>query len=153
MTTRRQPGRGSRPRPPARPAVAVPGRRRRRSRREVDSFRWAARGIRTALAREPHLRFHAAATVAVAVPTVGLPLTAADRAAVGLAVGLVWVAELVNTALERLVDLVSPRFDVVAGQVKDIAAGAVLIAAVVAAGVGALVLGPPLTAWVRSVVG
>jgi diacylglycerol kinase len=159
MTTRRQPGR---PRP--RPAVRRGGRGgraggrtgpgpHRRPRREVDSFRWGARGVRTALAHEPHLRFHAAATVVVAVLAVLLPLTGAERAVLLLAVGLVWVAELVNTAVERLVDLVSPRFDVVAGQVKDVAAGAVLVAAVVAAGVGAIVLGPPLVAWVRSAVG
>ncbi|GAA2723212.1 diacylglycerol kinase family protein [Cellulomonas aerilata] len=124
-----------------------------RRRREVDSFRWAARGVRAALVREPHLRFHAAATVVVAVLAALVPLTPAERAALGLAVGLVWVAELVNTAVERLVDLVSPGFDPVAGQVKDIAAGAVLVAAVVAAGVGATVLGPALAGWVRSAVG
>jgi diacylglycerol kinase len=130
-----------------------PGRRRpaRRRRRETDSFRWAARGVRQAMRSEPHLRFHAAATVAVAVLAALLPVGAAGRAALLLAVGLVWVAELVNTALERLVDLVQPRSHPPAGQVKDIAAGAVLVAAVVAVGVGALVLGPPLLAWVRSV--
>src|SRR4051812_9382068 len=92
----RGPGAGSPPRPrglPGRPA------RPRRPRREVDSFRWAARGVRAALVREPHLRFHAAAAVVVAVLAVLLPLSGAERAALLLAVGLVWVAELVNTAV------------------------------------------------------
>jgi diacylglycerol kinase len=138
MTTRRVPPRG------------VP---RSHARREVDSFRWAARGMRSALAHEPHLRFHAAATVVVGVLAVLLRLPAAEGAVLVLAAGLVWVAELVNTAVERLVDLVSPRFNALAGQVKDIAAGAVLAAAVVAAAVGVIVLGPPLLAWVRSALG
>jgi diacylglycerol kinase len=111
------------------------------------------RGIRAALAREPHLRVHAVAAVAVGLLAVVLPLSGAERAALALAVGLVWVAELVNTAIERLVDLVSPGYDVVAAQVKDIAAGAVLVAALAAAVVGAVVLGAPLLDWVRSVAG
>jgi diacylglycerol kinase (ATP) len=116
--------------------------------REAAAFRWAARGIGAALRSEPHLRFHAVATVAVIVLAVVLPLTATARALLALAVGVVWVAELVNTAVESLVDLVSPGLHPVAGRVKDVAAGAVLVAAVASAVCGVLVLGPPLVAWV-----
>jgi len=116
-------------------------------RREVASFGWAVSGLRSALRTEPHLRFHAAATVVVVVLAGVLPLTATDRALLALAVGLVWAAELVNTALEALVDLVSPGLHPVAGRVKDLAAGAVLVAAVAAAACGVAVLGPPLLGW------
>ena len=116
--------------------------------REVASFGWAARGVRLALASERHLRFHAAATVAVVILAVALPLSGPERALLVLAIGLVWAAELVNTAVERLVDLVSPELHPVAGAVKDIAAAAVLVAAVASAAVGLLVLGPALVTWV-----
>jgi diacylglycerol kinase len=115
-------------------------------RREAVAFGWALRGIGAALRTEPHLRFHAAATLAVVVLAAVLPLGTAERALLALAVGLVWVAELVNTALEGLVDLVSPGLHPGAGRVKDVAAGAVLVAATSAAVCGVLVLGPPLLA-------
>ena len=117
-------------------------------RRELAALRWAVRGIGSALRTEPHLRFHGAATVAVVALAVALPLSGTDRALLALAVGLVWAAELVNTALETLVDLVSPGLHPLAGRVKDVAAGAVLVAATAAAACGLLVLGPPLAAWV-----
>lgn len=117
------------------------------ARRELASLGWAVGGIRAALRTEPHLRFHAVATVAVVVLAVALPLDATDRALLALAIGLVWVAELVNTALESLVDLVSPALHPVAGRVKDVGAGAVLVAAGAAAVCGVLVLGPPLLGW------
>jgi len=60
----------------------------------------------------------------------------------GVAIALVWVAEAINTALELLADAVNPQPHPLVGQAKDVAAGAVLIAAVAAAGVGLIVLGP-----------
>ena len=55
--------------------------------------------------------------------------------------------ELLNSALEALTDLVSPEHHPLAGQAKDLAAGAVLVTAIGAVVVGLLILGPPL--WVR----
>jgi diacylglycerol kinase (ATP) len=59
-----------------------------------------------------------------------------------VAIGLVWTAEGFNTALEALVDLVSPDRHPLAGRAKDVAAGAVLCAAIAAAIVGAIVFVP-----------
>jgi len=59
--------------------------------------------------------------------------------------GVVIAAELFNTAIEKLVDLVSPQQHPVAGQVKDIAAGAVLVCAATAAIIGLIVFIPYLT--------
>ena len=58
--------------------------------------------------------------------------------------------ELVNTALEALVDLVSPEHSELAARAKDTAAGAVVIAALAAVVVGLVELGPPLWAWLRA---
>lgn len=59
-----------------------------------------------------------------------------------LAIGLVLVAELLNTAMEILVDLVSPDFNIQAGKVKDVAAGAVVVAAIISFLIGALIFIP-----------
>lgn len=61
-----------------------------------------------------------------------------------LAIGLVWSAEFMNTAVEAVVDLASPSRHPLAGAAKDTGAAAVLVAAAAAALVGFLVLGPPL---------
>jgi diacylglycerol kinase (ATP) len=61
-----------------------------------------------------------------------------------LAIGLVWTAEFVNTALEALVDLASPEMHPLARVGKDVGAAAVLIAALIAVLIGLFILGPPL---------
>ena len=61
-----------------------------------------------------------------------------------IVITLVWVAEAFNTVLEIIVNMVSPRYTTVAKRAKDIAAGAVLVAALGAFCVGIFLLGPPL---------
>jgi diacylglycerol kinase len=61
--------------------------------------------------------------------------------------GLVLVAEMLNTALEYAIDLLHPDQDPLAGAVKDIAAGAVLVAALVAVIVAFCILGIPMIRW------
>ncbi len=126
--------------------MRAPGFFRQQLRRERTAFGHALRGAGTALRQERHLQFHAAATGAVLALSAVLPLSRSDWALLVLAIGGVWATELLNTALERLTDLASPAFHPLAGQAKDVAAAAVLVAALAAAAVGALVLGPPLGA-------
>jgi diacylglycerol kinase (ATP) len=59
----------------------------------------------------------------------------------------VWTAEALNTAIELLTDLASPEYHPLAGKAKDVAAGAVLIAAIGAIAIGFLVFGPHLYDW------
>ena len=114
-------------------------------RRRVASFGHAVRGVGAALRSEVHLRFHAAATVAVIGLSFYFGISRLEGALVALAVAGVWTAELVNTAIEALTDLASPSFHPLAGKAKDVAAGAVLLAALGALVVGLLVFGPYLT--------
>ncbi|MDX1648405.1 MAG: diacylglycerol kinase [Myxococcota bacterium] len=113
------------------------------------SFRFAFRGL-ALLAREPNAWIHAAATAAVAALALGLGVGARDGALLALAVGLVWTAEAMNTALEAACDAAAPRVDPRVARAKDLAAGAVLLAALGAVAVGLLVLGPPLLARLAS---
>lgn len=111
-------------------------------RERAASFGHAFRGVGAALRTEVHLRLHAAATVAVVALGLYCGLARWEWALVALAVGLVWSLELVNTAVEAVVNLVSPEYHPLAGRAKDVAAGAVLAGAGAAAVVGALVFGP-----------
>lgn len=104
-------------------------------------FRDAARGLGHVLRSEPHAQVHAAATVGVVVVCLWLEIEPWRWAAVLLAIGLVWVAELLNSALERLCDAVHPEHHPLIGRAKDAAAGAVLVASLLAAVVGVVVLG------------
>ena len=111
-------------------------------RRRVASFGHAGRGVWSALRSEVHLRFHALATVAVIGLGLYCEITRLEWALVALSVAGVWAAELMNTAIEALTDLASPAWHPLAGKAKDVAAGAVLLAALGALVVGALVFVP-----------
>ena len=118
----------------------------RRWRRRVASFGHAGRGVWAALRSEVHLRFHALATVVVVGLGFYYGVSRLEWALLALAAAGVWTAELLNTAIEALTDLASPAWHPLAGKAKDVAAGAVLLAALGALAVGALVFGPKLFA-------
>ncbi|HEY8530247.1 MAG TPA: diacylglycerol kinase family protein [Paenibacillaceae bacterium] len=116
-----------------------------------ESFRFAAEGVWNAIRTEAHMRFHVIAALAAVLLGAALGIGPAEWLWVALAIALVWSAELVNTAVEHLVDLVSPERQPLAKAAKDTAAGAVLVAAVFAVVVGCMVFGPRLWALFFSV--
>lgn len=131
--------------PVAEPAPPAPARLRPPEglwRRRVASFGHAGRGVWSALRSEVHLRFHALTTVVVIGLGFYYHITRLEWALVAVSVTSVWAAELMNTAIEALTDLVSPAWHPLAGKAKDVAAGAVLLVALGALAVGALVFGP-----------
>jgi diacylglycerol kinase len=89
---------------------------------------------------------HTLASLTVVALGLWLKLERLAWAILFLAIGLVWLAEFLNTALEAVVDLASPEHHPLARVGKDVGAAAVLIAAVTSLLVGLLVLGPPLWA-------
>lgn len=113
-------------------------------------FGYALRGWRILLATQVNARIHLAITLGVAAAGFFFRISAGEWCALVLAAMVVWAAEALNTALEFVVDLVSPEFHPLAGKAKDVAAGAVLAAAVGAAVVGLLVFGPHLVHWLTS---
>lgn len=113
----------------------------------VASFGPAFAGWAHVLRTQPNAWVHAAITVAVAAAGLWLQISRVEWLALLLAIGLVWVTEFFNTALEAVVDLASPDQHALAKVAKDVAAGSVVVAAGVAVLVGLLVLAPPL--WAR----
>lgn len=110
--------------------------------KQLRSFGYAWKGIRCCVGKEQNLSFHLIATVVVLITGGWFGITRTEWAIVLLCIGMVIAAELFNTAIEKLVDLVSPERHPLAGQVKDIAAGAVLVCAVAAAVAGMVVFLP-----------
>ena len=118
-----------------------------RSRNIFESFRFAFSGLWYALRTQRNTRIHLTITAAVVVLGLFLGLSYVQWAVVTLTIGFVLVSEMLNTVAETLVDLISPGYHPLAKIVKDVTAGAVLLAAIVSIVVGLLVLGPPL--WER----
>ncbi len=119
---------------------------RERLRARLAAFGYAFQGLEHLWRTQPNTRIHALATVVVIALALWLRLNRRDWATLALVVGLVWVAEAFNTALEAAVDLCSPQPHPLAKASKDVGAAAVLLAALTAVVVGLLVLGPPLGA-------
>ena len=111
--------------------------------RAVAAVRYALRGIGF-LFGAPNVWVLTAASLAALGAGAHFAISALEWCAVVLAIALVWVAEALNTALERLTDLASPQYNPLAGKAKDIAAGAVLIAALGAVSIGVIIFGPRL---------
>jgi diacylglycerol kinase len=108
----------------------------------IASFGHAFRGVGMAFGSEVHVRFHTVATVGVLGLSIYVGLERWEWAAIIGVIGLVWVAELMNTAVEALVDLASPEQHPLARKAKDVAAAGVLVAAFAALVVGAIVFLP-----------
>lgn len=115
-------------------------------RARLTALQHAIRGITHLVRTERHARYHLLATGVVVCGGLLLSISAGEWCAVVLAMGLVWITEALNTAVERVVDLCSPEHQALAGQAKDLAAGAVLLAALAAVVVGLIVFLPRIAA-------
>jgi diacylglycerol kinase (ATP) len=113
-------------------------------RARLRSFQYAFQGIHTLFATQPNAWIHL--TVAIAAVFLGfwLRISPLEWCLIIFSIGLVLAAEAMNTALEFLTDLASPRYHELAGKAKDSAAGAVLISACTAILIGSLIFLPKL---------
>ncbi|MCB1278824.1 diacylglycerol kinase family protein [Prosthecobacter sp.] len=108
------------------------------------SFGPAWAGLWWALKTQRNLQAHAIASGLVVVFGVGLKIETWEWCAVVLAAGLVWAAELLNTAIEALADRVTKEREEPIRRVKDAAAAGVLVAALAALALGMIVFLPKL---------
>jgi len=118
------------------------------ARERVRSFGYAGRGVLVLVRSQHNAWIHLAFTVVVVGLGFGLGISALEWCAIAIAIGAVWAAEGFNTAIELLADASVPEHHPEVGRAKDVAAGAVLLAAVAAAVVGAVVFLPRLVALV-----
>jgi diacylglycerol kinase (ATP) len=108
----------------------------------LKSFTYAFKGVLHIYSKEHNMWIHLLATIIVILSGCYYHISSTEWIAVCIAIGFVISAELFNSAIEKLVNLVSPGVHPLAGLIKDIAAGAVLIAAITAAVIGIIVFGP-----------
>lgn len=107
-------------------------------------FSCAFAGVHWALTRQNSFWVHIPVAVAVVAMAAWLNIDSWRWAMIIIAITTVFAAELINTAIEQLVKVVHPQSDPRVGRALDVAAGAVLIAAIGSVGIGLITLGPPL---------
>jgi diacylglycerol kinase (ATP) len=113
------------------------------------SFRYAWHGLSQVLKKELHFRIHLFAAIAVVLSGFLFKVSRTDWLVLILCIGLVMALEVLNSAVERMVDLVSPHKSEQAKLIKDMAAGAVLLAALCAMVAGTVVLLPYFVVFIK----
>ncbi len=114
------------------------------AKRRIKSFSDAFHGISFAFQTEIHFKIHLIFTLLALLASWLLSVSLEEFALILVVIGLVWTAELINTAIERTVDLVTTDFHPLAKQAKDISAGAVLVTAILSVLVGLVVFLPKI---------
>lgn len=106
------------------------------------SLIYAFQGIRHVFGTEANMKIHIIFTFLVIVSGLFFKISTVEWMFCLLCFGLVISMEMINTAIEKLVDYISPEFNSIAGKIKDITAGAVLISAIFAASIGLIIFVP-----------
>jgi diacylglycerol kinase (ATP) len=113
-------------------------------RARIRSFRYAFEGIAAFFRSEHNAWLHFLATIAVITLATLVGVTKTEMLALVFAIGFVWVAEMFNTCIEKVMDFISVQQHKDIKLIKDLASGAVLVAALTALVVGAVVFIPKL---------
>lgn len=117
----------------------------------LTSLHRAWRGIVLAFRTEVNFRRHCAISLAVIAATLIVQPALWQIVAIIIVMAFVFVVELVNTSIERFMDMVKPQFSEAARDVKDVAAGAVLITALASVCIGLIIFGPYALFLIRHV--
>ena len=110
--------------------------------KRIQSFGYAFKGIRHVFGTEANMKIHITISVLVIICGIAFAISITEWICCLLCIGLVVGAEMMNTAIENVVDLASPEQHPLAGKAKDIAAGAVLICAIISVVIGMLIFIP-----------
>ena len=112
----------------------------------INSFKYALQGFASSFRTERNMKIHVVATILVIILGIYLKLNLIELSIITIAIVIVISAELFNTAIETIVDMVSPQKNEKAKLAKDISAGAVLILAIGSAIVGFILFLPKIIA-------
>jgi len=113
-------------------------------RKAIRSFKYAGMGIYGLFRHENNARIHLIACILVVIAGVIFHISATEWCFIVIQIGLVCAAEAINTAIEKLADVVSPDYHIAIKDVKDVAAAAVLILAISAVIVGGIIFIPKI---------
>jgi diacylglycerol kinase (ATP) len=113
-------------------------------RSRLNSFGFAFNGLYTFFKQEPNARIHLIATLTVFIAGVYFNVSLTEIIALVIVTGFVWVAEIFNTAIERIMDFISTEKNSNIKFIKDLSACAVLLSAITAMVTGAIIFIPKL---------
>ncbi len=116
--------------------------------RTIKSISWALSGISYAFRTQFNFRFHVISALIVLILSIVLKLSPLEWCVVLFCIASVITAELLNTAHEVNTDLISPGFNEAAKHVKDLAAAAVLVTAIISAIIGCIIFLPKIYALI-----
>lgn len=114
----------------------------------IRSFGYAFDGVKAAARSEQNLRFHLIAASVVLLLSFLLRISAIQFAIVIICIGFVIAAELLNTAIEKLSDIVLPEYNEKIKVIKDLSAAAVLVVSIIALIIGCIIFIPKVAGWV-----
>jgi undecaprenol kinase len=120
------------------------GKEKKRQISLLSSFSYAIAGIRTAIIQERNIRIHLSISLIVIIFGFFFSISALEWLIILLTIGGMISLEIMNTAIERMVDLVTLDFHPLAKQAKDLAAGAVFSFAIISVIIGIIIFGPYL---------
>jgi len=111
------------------------------------SFQYAFEGMIKLFQREHNILIHLFVTIAVIMLSIFTRVNKTEALSLVFVIGLVWIAELFNTAIEKIMDLISTQRHPQIKFIKDVSAAAVLIAATTAAITGCIIFIPKILLW------
>lgn len=118
-------------------------------RKRIKSFGYALNGLKILISEEHNSRIHLIAAITAIILGFLLKISANEWLAVIFAIGMVVSFELINSAIEKLADFVSPDKNEIIKKTKDMAAAAVLVSAIAAGVIGMIVFLPKLIGYVK----
>lgn len=113
------------------------------------SFSYAVKGILFAVRTERNFQIEIVAGASAIMLTLFFPLSGMERSLIILSIALVLTLELANTALERIIDILKPRVHPYARVIKDVMAGAVLLASFASLAIGIAIFVPYVADFLR----
>lgn len=121
-------------------------------RKRIKSFSYAFAGIKVLLREEHNARIHIVAALVAVMLGFLFGITPGEWTAVVIVIAMVFAAEAVNSAIERTADFVKAERDDRKRDIKDLAAGAVLLCAMGAAVVGVIIFLPYLITFIKTLI-
>lgn len=113
----------------------------------IKAFGYAFTGLWLAIRTQKNIWIYIAATIIIVLLGSWLKISALSWAVLVLTITMVWSAEIINTAIETVVDLIISEYHTKAKAAKDLGAASVLVAAIASVIIGIIILGPPLWAF------
>jgi len=110
----------------------------------LKSFRYAWSGIVVFFAREQHAKIHLVSAIGCILLSIWFRIEKWEIIAILFSIAFVWISEMFNTVLEKTMDMISPEWHPQVKVIKDIAAGAVLVASITAALTGLVIFFPKI---------